>query len=35
VAAIERTLQEPGARTGDLGGKANTQGCGKAVAEAI
>jgi tartrate dehydrogenase/decarboxylase/D-malate dehydrogenase len=35
VLAIERTLQEPGARTGDLGGKANTEACGKAVAEAI
>jgi len=35
VQAIERTLQEPGARTGDLGGKANTEGCGKAVAEAV
>jgi tartrate dehydrogenase/decarboxylase / D-malate dehydrogenase len=35
VQAIERTLQEPGARTGDLGGKANTEACGKAVTEAI
>ena len=35
VGAIERTLQEPGARTRDLGGTANTEACGKAVADAI
>jgi tartrate dehydrogenase/decarboxylase / D-malate dehydrogenase len=35
VAAIERTLAEPAARTRDLGGQADTQGCGKALASAI
>ena len=30
-AAIERVLADPARRTGDLGGKANTLGCGKAV----
>jgi tartrate dehydrogenase/decarboxylase/D-malate dehydrogenase len=35
VQAIENTLHEPAARTGDLGGKANTVACGKAVAEAL
>ena len=31
--AIERTLSEEGLRTRDLGGKASTEECGKAVAE--
>jgi tartrate dehydrogenase/decarboxylase/D-malate dehydrogenase len=31
---IERTLAEPATRTGDLGGRASTVECGKAVAEA-
>ena len=35
VQAIEKTLNEPAARTGDLGGKANTEACGKAVAEML
>jgi tartrate dehydrogenase/decarboxylase/D-malate dehydrogenase len=35
VAAIERALQEPKARTRDLGGTANTEAAGKAVAEMI
>jgi tartrate dehydrogenase/decarboxylase/D-malate dehydrogenase len=35
VRAIEHTLQEPKARTRDLGGNANTEACGKAVAAAI
>jgi tartrate dehydrogenase/decarboxylase/D-malate dehydrogenase len=35
VAAIERALAEPAARTGDLGGRANTEICGRAVAEAL
>jgi tartrate dehydrogenase/decarboxylase/D-malate dehydrogenase len=35
VQAIERTLQQPAARTRDLGGSANTEACGKAVAAAI
>ena len=35
VQAIEKTLNEPAARTGDLGGKAKTEACGKAVAEAF
>jgi tartrate dehydrogenase/decarboxylase/D-malate dehydrogenase len=35
VQAIEKTLHEPAARTGDLGGKANTETCGKAVAEML
>jgi tartrate dehydrogenase/decarboxylase/D-malate dehydrogenase len=35
VQAIEKTLHEPGSRTGDLGGNANTEVCGKAVAEAL
>jgi tartrate dehydrogenase/decarboxylase / D-malate dehydrogenase len=33
--AIETVLHEPKLRTGDLGGKANTVTCGKALAEAI
>jgi tartrate dehydrogenase/decarboxylase/D-malate dehydrogenase len=35
VAAIERVLAEPGGRTRDLRGSADTQGCGRAVAEAL
>jgi tartrate dehydrogenase/decarboxylase/D-malate dehydrogenase len=35
VAAIERALAEPAARTGDLDGRANTEICGRAVAEAL
>jgi tartrate dehydrogenase/decarboxylase/D-malate dehydrogenase len=35
LAAIERTLQEPKLRTRDLGGTANTETCGKAVAATI
>ena len=35
VKAIEHVLAEPGLRTGDLGGKANTVACGKAVAAAL
>ena len=35
VQAIERVLAEPGQRTRDLGGKADTQACGKAVADAL
>jgi tartrate dehydrogenase/decarboxylase/D-malate dehydrogenase len=35
MAAIERTLAEPKARTRDLGGTANTEACGKALAEMI
>jgi tartrate dehydrogenase/decarboxylase / D-malate dehydrogenase len=33
--AIEHVLADPGLRTGDLGGKANTVACGKAVAELL
>jgi len=33
--AIETVLAEPGLRTGDLGGRANTETCGKAIAEAL
>ena len=33
--AIEAVLAEPGLRTGDLKGRANTETCGKAVAEAL
>lgn len=33
--AIETVLAEPVLRTGDLGGRANTATCGKAIAEAI
>jgi tartrate dehydrogenase/decarboxylase/D-malate dehydrogenase len=33
--AIERVLQEPKLRTGDLGGKASTVECGKAIAQAL
>ena len=33
--AIERVLAEPALRTRDLGGKADTQTCGKAIADAI
>src|SRR5690349_3466467 len=35
LTALERVLQEPKLRTGDLGGKANTVTCGKAIADAI
>ncbi len=35
VAAIETVLAEPGLRTADLGGRAGTEACGKAVAEAL
>ena len=35
VKAIERTLLEQKLRTGDLGGTANTESCGKAVAEML
>jgi tartrate dehydrogenase/decarboxylase/D-malate dehydrogenase len=35
VSAIERTLAEQGARTRDLGGKAGTEQCGKAIADAV
>ena len=35
VAAIERVLAEPELRTGDLGGKADTATCGKAIADAL
>jgi tartrate dehydrogenase/decarboxylase/D-malate dehydrogenase len=35
LTAIERVLQEPKLRTGDLGGKANTVTCGKAIADAL
>jgi tartrate dehydrogenase/decarboxylase/D-malate dehydrogenase len=35
VTAIEAVLAEPGLRTGDLGGKAGTELCGKAVADAL
>ncbi len=35
VTAIEKTLADPATRTGDLGGSANTETCGKAVATAI
>jgi tartrate dehydrogenase/decarboxylase/D-malate dehydrogenase len=35
VAAIERVLSEPKLRTGDLKGRADTQTCGKAVADAL
>ncbi|HWT31609.1 MAG TPA: tartrate dehydrogenase [Propylenella sp.] len=35
VRAIETVLAEPALRTGDLGGKAGTETCGKAIAEAL
>ncbi len=35
LAAIEAVLAEPGLRTRDLGGQADTETCGKAIAEAI
>lgn len=35
VQAIETVLKEPGLRTGDLGGPADTTTCGKAIADAI
>jgi len=31
VRPIEQMLHEPGARAGDLGGKANTEACDKTV----
>jgi tartrate dehydrogenase/decarboxylase/D-malate dehydrogenase len=33
--AVETVLAEPGLRTGDLKGKANTEQCGKAITEAL
>jgi tartrate dehydrogenase/decarboxylase / D-malate dehydrogenase len=35
VAAIEASLADPASRTADLGGTANTESCGKAIAAAI
>jgi tartrate dehydrogenase/decarboxylase / D-malate dehydrogenase len=35
MAAIEATLSVPALRTADLGGKADTETCGKAIAEAL
>jgi tartrate dehydrogenase/decarboxylase/D-malate dehydrogenase len=35
VGAIERALAQPSVRTRDLGGRADTQICGKAIADAI
>ena len=35
LAAIERVLSQEALRTGDLGGKADTVACGKAVADAL
>ncbi|MFD1796433.1 tartrate dehydrogenase [Paracoccus aurantiacus] len=35
MAAIERVLAEPALRTRDLGGTANTEDCGKAIADAL
>ncbi|MBA3326563.1 MAG: tartrate dehydrogenase [Rhodobacteraceae bacterium] len=35
LGAIERVLAEPGLRTRDLGGKADTVACGKAIADAL
>jgi tartrate dehydrogenase/decarboxylase / D-malate dehydrogenase len=35
VSAIERVLSEPALRTRDLGGKADTVACGRAIAEAL
>ncbi|TWB10107.1 tartrate dehydrogenase/decarboxylase/D-malate dehydrogenase [Nitrospirillum amazonense] len=35
MAAIETVLKEPGLRTADLKGKAGTEACGKAIAEAL
>jgi tartrate dehydrogenase/decarboxylase/D-malate dehydrogenase len=35
VAAIETVLADPGLRTGDLGGKASTEACGRAIADAL
>jgi len=35
VRAIERVLAQDGLRTRDLGGKADTVTCGKAIADAI
>ena len=35
VSAIERVLAQPSSRTGDLRGSADTQTCGRAVAEAL
>ena len=33
--AVETVLAEPGLRTGDLKGTANTEQCGKAIADAL
>ena len=33
--AVETVLAQPGLRTGDLKGKANTEQCGKAIADAL
>jgi tartrate dehydrogenase/decarboxylase/D-malate dehydrogenase len=35
VRAIEQVLQEPALRTGDLGGKADTETCGAAIVDAL
>ena len=35
VKAIEKVLAEPKLRTRDLGGPADTEACGKAVADAL
>ncbi len=35
VSAIEQSLTEPALRTRDLGGTANTEACGKAIADAL
>ncbi|HQS46029.1 MAG: tartrate dehydrogenase [Rhizobiales bacterium 24-66-13] len=35
VRAMERTLIDPASRTGDIGGRADTATCGKAVADAL
>jgi tartrate dehydrogenase/decarboxylase/D-malate dehydrogenase len=35
IKAIERVLLDDRLRTGDLGGKADTVTCGKAIAEAL
>jgi isocitrate/isopropylmalate dehydrogenase len=35
TAAIDQALQDPAARTGDLGGRGTTSGFGEAVARAL
>jgi tartrate dehydrogenase/decarboxylase / D-malate dehydrogenase len=35
VGAVEATLADPATRTGDLKGSANTESCGKAIADAV